>query len=429
MATASWIYCSAIRWRMARAMAPFRTAAVLPVLATGFNQTYAVDVNGDGKLDIMRYQHPARRHGQLQPFSSRSRYSAMMAAEHSHLWATSPSAPPFQTVLCCSVYNIFGLSFADVNGDGKLDVLSQSNSVPMSIARLQDSVQRDAQHGDGTFGAAKPLDTSALQYPRGCGSCIWRSEWRWKAGPGSGLQTLGPANRLSGSRIRQWRWNFRFIRSTAAHQLSNPPSLTRRFRSSTSMRTENSMRFWVRVKLALGKGDGTFSLATPLFPQPASPQTPLNYSLLQANLFPAFMAVVCLSQSRERSECGIHAAGQQRRNSECGSERGTHTLTAQYSGDSTYAAGVSPSSDDHGGSGRDHDGGHLVGESQLCGSECHFHRNDCRTDTGRRRNSDILQWIDHAGHGAGQQWERQLHHKLFQRGQPDDYGGLWRRRQ
>ena len=43
-------------------------------------------------------------------------------------WQFSVGAS-FQTGgLCCAIYNVFGLSFADLNGDGKVDVLSQSNS-------------------------------------------------------------------------------------------------------------------------------------------------------------------------------------------------------------------------------------------------------------------------------------------------------------
>lgn len=34
--------------------------------------------------------------------------------------------------MCCYELNIFGLSFGDVNGDGRIDVLSQSNGVPLT---------------------------------------------------------------------------------------------------------------------------------------------------------------------------------------------------------------------------------------------------------------------------------------------------------
>ncbi len=95
-------------------------------------------------------------------------------------------------------------------------------------------------------------------------------------------------------------------------------------------------------ELALGNGDGTFSLGTPLFPQPADPQTPLNYPLLQANLFPdSWPSFVYLNFAsganavftpQDSSGATVNAA----------LSVGTHTLTAQYSGDSIYAAGVSP---------------------------------------------------------------------------------------
>ena len=36
----------------------FGNVAVLPALATGYNQTYAVDIDGDGKLDIVAVDTP-----------------------------------------------------------------------------------------------------------------------------------------------------------------------------------------------------------------------------------------------------------------------------------------------------------------------------------------------------------------------------------
>ncbi len=64
-------------------------------------------------------------------------------------------------------YNVFGLSFADVNGDGKVDVLSQSNWVPDANAVAANQFNVMLNNGDGTFGTPKSIDTSALSTAQG----------------------------------------------------------------------------------------------------------------------------------------------------------------------------------------------------------------------------------------------------------------------
>ena len=56
-------------------------------------------------------------------------------------------------------FNIFGLSFADFNGDGKIDVLSQSNFVPGLQAAEPNNLNVMLNNGDGTFGPVKAVDT------------------------------------------------------------------------------------------------------------------------------------------------------------------------------------------------------------------------------------------------------------------------------
>ena len=49
-----------------------------------------------------------------------------------------------------------------MNGDGKLDVLSQSNAVPDGNAESANQFNVMLNNGDGTFGAPKSIDTSVL---------------------------------------------------------------------------------------------------------------------------------------------------------------------------------------------------------------------------------------------------------------------------
>jgi FG-GAP-like repeat len=145
----------------------FSSPAVLPVLATGFNQTYAADVNGDGKLDIVAVNTPPRATD--SPGTAQFTFTVFRNDGGGTFTSlgTFPLGPSFQTGvnLCCALYNIFGLSFADVNGDGKVDILSQSNWVPdgNSAAPVQFNVMLN--NGDGTFGT---LSRSILQRSGPC---------------------------------------------------------------------------------------------------------------------------------------------------------------------------------------------------------------------------------------------------------------------
>jgi Bacterial Ig-like domain (group 3) len=95
-------------------------------------------------------------------------------------------------------------------------------------------------------------------------------------------------------------------------------------------------------ELALGNGDGTFSLGTPLFPQPAVPQIPLNYPLLQANLFPDSWPSFVYLNLASGANAVFTPQDSSSANTNVALSVGTHMLSAQYSGDSTYAASVSP---------------------------------------------------------------------------------------
>lgn len=137
----------------------FGRVAVLPALASGYNQTYGVDIDGDGKLDIVavdtspstqtpgtvQYAFTVFHNGGSGSFTAMGPY---------------PLAPSF-TAGSSVFYNIFGLSFADVNGDGRVDVVSQSNAVPVGNAATGNILNVMLNLGPG-FGAPKTIDTSTV---------------------------------------------------------------------------------------------------------------------------------------------------------------------------------------------------------------------------------------------------------------------------
>lgn len=319
----------------------FSRVAILPILSTGFDQTYAVDMNGDGKLDIVAVNTPpapTQNSGTVQFTFTVFRNDG--SGTFTSL-GTFPLAPSFQTGvnLCCDQYNIFGLSFADLNGDGKIDVLSQSNAVPQSSAPVQFNVMLN--NDDGTFGSPKSVDTSALNILQGAAVALGDVNGDGKADMIMAYPDYRGQNYLAGA-LGNGDGTFKtfsqlLLINYLTAGIANPQLQLIDF--------DNDGKLDAIVgsgEVALGKGDGTFTLATPLFAQPANPQTPLNYPLLQMpiyahsspslvylNLTSGANAVFTPQDSSSATVKIMLAAG-------------LHTLLAQYSGDNTYAAGTSP---------------------------------------------------------------------------------------
>jgi hypothetical protein len=317
----------------------FSRVAVLPVLATGFSQAYAIDVNGDGKLDIVAVNTPPA------PTTNPGTVQFMFTVFHNDgggtftSLGTFPLAPSFQTVgLCCAYYNIFGLSFADLNGDGKVDVLSQSNAVAETNTAAANQLNVMLNNGDGTFGTIKSVDALGITpYGVAFGDIN-----------GDGKQDLLLAfsnidgTNFLGSALGNGDGTFgAFVQLTLINFITvgvgNPQIQLNDFNADGKLDAVLGSG-----ELALGNGDGTFTLSTPLFPQPADPQTPISYPLLQASLFPnSSPSLVYLNFTS-----GANAVFTPFLNSDASITAalaaGTHTLTAHYSGDSNYASAVSP---------------------------------------------------------------------------------------
>ena len=322
----------------------FSSAVVLPMLATGFNQTYAVDVNGDGKLDIVAVNTPPPV-DILPPFTVQLMFT-VFRNDGSGTFTSLGSFPLGAPIIvglnvgCCSGYNIFGLSFADLNGDGKMDVISQSNAVPTGNGGTVNNLNVMLNNGDGTFGAVKPIDVTALKNLYGAGVAFGDINGDGKqdlilafasnAGANFLGAALGTGDGTFGAFSQLQLINF------LTEGIGNPQVQVMDFNGDGKLDAVLGSG-----EVALGNGDGTFSLSTPLFPQPADPQTPLNYALLQASLFPnSLPSLVYLNLAsganavftpQDSSGATVNAA----------LGVGTHTLTAQYSGDSTYAASTS----------------------------------------------------------------------------------------
>ena len=312
---------------------------MLPVPA--FN--YAADVNGDGKLDIIGIDSPS------SPSNTPTVQFAFTVFRNDGSGTFTPlgSFPfgsPYQT--CCAASSTYGLSFGDVNGDGKLDVVSQMNSVPFTPPQSTAPVQFDVllNNGDGTFGTAKPLDTSALHIFSGAGVAFGDLNADGKgdlvlayaddqgtnylgAALGNGDGTFGPFFQLK-------------LIEPLTVVLWTPQVQLTDFDGDGKLDAILSSG-----EVALGKGDGTFALSTSLFTQPANPQFPLHYPLLQMPVYAHSSPSLVFLNLVSGSNAVFTPQDSSSASTSVALSAGAHTLTVHYSGDSTYAAGVSPAVD------------------------------------------------------------------------------------
>jgi Bacterial Ig-like domain (group 3)/FG-GAP-like repeat len=324
----------------------FSNPTVLPILATGFSQAYAVDTNGDGKLDVVAVNTPPK------PTDNPSTVQYMFTVFRNDGGGTFtslgsfPLAASFQTGvnLCCSSFGIIGLSFGDVNGDGKLDVLSQSNEAAIGNSAAANHLNVMLNNGDGTFGAPKPVDNSANVDIGSDGVAFGDIN-------GDGKQDLvlafsnNAGTNFLGAAIGNGDGTFgAFSQMTLINfittGIANPQVQLIDFNADGKLDAVLGSG-----ELALGNGDGTFTLSTPLFAQPAVPLPPMSYVLLQANLFahswPSLIYLGVPSGANAVFTPQVSSSA----STNVALSAGAHTLTAHYSGDSTYAAAISPAVD------------------------------------------------------------------------------------
>jgi hypothetical protein len=321
----------------------FSSPAVIPVLATGFDQTFAVDINGDGKPDIIAVNTPPKP--TLNPGTVQFTFSVFRNDGGGTFTSlgTFPLAPPFQTGsgLCCGQYEIYGLSFADLNGDGKLDVLSQSTEASQTNCCGPTHFNVVLNNGDGTFGAPKPVDTDALLN-------ITLDAVAFGDINGDGKQDLVLAfantdgTNLLGAAIGNGDGTFgAFSQLTLINfittAIADPQVQLIDFNADGKLDAVLGSG-----EVALGNGDGTFTLSTPLFAQPAIPLPPLSYTLLQATLFAHSWPSLIYLGVPSGADAVFTPQISSSASTNVALSAGAHTLTAHYSGDSTYAAAVSP---------------------------------------------------------------------------------------
>ena len=160
-----WIYLPATRWHMAREMARLGTSRFCrPWLPATTRPTPWISTATARWTSWRWIRHllrwpPAR-------CSMRLPSSITPAGEILRRWDRI-RWPPRSRRAPSVFYNIFGLSFADVNGDGRIDVLSQSNADSDGNAAAPGQPERHAESGDRAS-ARRRLSIPAHVLTLGC---------------------------------------------------------------------------------------------------------------------------------------------------------------------------------------------------------------------------------------------------------------------
>ncbi len=319
----------------------FGRVAVLPALATGFNQTYAVDVNGDGRLDIVAVNtppDPATATGTVQ-------FTFTVFRNDGGGTFTSLGSFPLGAAIApgsYSSFNVFGLSFADLNGDGKLDVISQSNSVAFGNAESGNNLHTILNNGDGTFATPHFVtnnSTTSLTY---LGTAFADMN-----GDGKQDMVLAYSPNTGGNYVALYPGQGDGTFGTPAPvllDLARSPGTTLQ---EVTLEDVNEDGYLDAVTgtgaVALGDGQGGLTLGTPLFPEVLnSSGSPIGYALLQASYLggqrPTLFYLNLTTEANAvftPQVSGLASLPQKL-------APGKHVLTAQYSGDNNYAANVSP---------------------------------------------------------------------------------------
>jgi hypothetical protein len=323
----------------------FGNVAVLPALATGYNQTYTVDIDGDGKMDIVAVDTPP---AVSAPGTVQYAFTVFRNAGGGNFTPMEPYplAPSFAAGSSVA-YNIFGLSFADVNGDGRIDVLSQSNAVPTGNAATGNQLNVMLNSGPG-FGAPKAIDASTV--------------------PNLGFASTSFTDlNNDGKQDLVFSYQSNNFNNGVATLLGNGDGT---FAAPATFNTGSANAIGSALLplvtedvnadgksdvvlgsgvLLLGNGDGTLTAGTPLFTSVVTPVTPPPaYALLTAPptaTIPGgeddpFFALVYINLQTGANAVFIPNIGSSATVTALLAP-GTYSLTAHYSGDATYAAGVS----------------------------------------------------------------------------------------
>jgi hypothetical protein len=317
-------------------------------LSSGFVTSYAADLNGDGKTDILAVVTIPGSSLVAGPVQVSVTVFLNQGAGSFTSAGTFPVMAPYSNNAGFSV-NVFAPTFVDLNGDGKLDLVTQTQLVVATQVGSDPLVTTLLNNGNGTFGSPMPVsitDPPNLDNSDAFGAASGDVNGDGKqdliltladdAGNASVLTLLG-----NGDGTFQNQLDLTLQTSPGAQVMATPGVVVQDFNldGKQDLILGNGL-------LALGNGDGTFVLSTPLFPLQYSATFPyyISVPLVQVtfpgNLEPSLVYLLPTATPPAASIFTPQTSSAATLNTSSLTV-GAHTITAKYSGDANYAADTS----------------------------------------------------------------------------------------
>jgi hypothetical protein len=339
----------------------FQQATPLPFLTDG-SATYVADVTGDGNPDIIAVTIPAQPTTPGPVSFTASVYANAGGGAFNYL-GTVPLATSNVSCPCASL-SVPSLNFIDLNGDGFLDMLAQTISVPEGSTQAAPSLTMLLNNGNGTYanavqitypsvfdqGALEPTNLLTADF-NGDGKADLLLVLPSEIGLGQGPEYQTPIIFMPGNGDGSFGTP---IVSTLSIPLSaggKPTGLVPSGSATAGDADQDGHLDLVFGSGAVAQGDGTgaFTLGAPLplvLPAPAGnaiASSPVLLTNLARQVLPSFVflnfapppgtpaqAVFTPNVNSVATFLAGHLGV------------GTHTISAQYSGDAVYAASTSP---------------------------------------------------------------------------------------
>jgi Bacterial Ig-like domain (group 3)/FG-GAP-like repeat len=320
----------------------FAQAVPVPFLSSGFDTAYAADLNGDGKTDILA----------VPTISQIQLGSQIQFAFTVFLNQGGGSFTPAGTFPVAPISYVAGIGFfppivVDLNNDGKPDIISQTLTFGST---QEDNPQRSIDvllnNGDGTFGMYMPVTVSTPPNNDG-GPSAYGMGYGDVNGDGKPdlILTLTDTGAsvdamvLPGNGDGSFQPQINLI-------LHVGPGLPANQTPAISIEDLNldgkQDLIFGNGQVALGNGDGTFVLSTPLFAyQSDETAPPMAFSLVQLVL-PGSLEPSLVYLLPTATPPAVSVFTPQTSSSATLSPStlavGTHSITARYSGDANYTA-------------------------------------------------------------------------------------------
>jgi hypothetical protein len=327
----------------------FAQAVPVSFLSSGFYTAYAADLNGDGKTDILAVPttgDPASGLG--------GQFAVTVFLNQGGGSFTSAGTFPVAPVTGGLYVSFLPPVAADLNGDGKLDLITQTQTFGPTQIEGPQNVDVLLNQGDGTFGTYIPVTIANGpnigpdgEFPFGTASGDVN---------GDGKQDLiltvadSDANLDAIVLLGNGDGTFQAATYFILHQLENAQGIPYYQTPSVVVEDLNldgkQDLIFGNGQVGLGNGDGTFVLSSPLFPLQlgvtvvAYSTFPLAPITLPGNLVPSLVyslptvtppaASVFTPQTSSSAALSLATLAV-----------GTHSITASYSGDTNYSADTS----------------------------------------------------------------------------------------